>query len=125
MDSVQKIQKAKGLTLLELIIALAIWSIMIAPFLYKFLSADLNSYRNAKDQTLASYIAQNHIAELQLEKKWPAVGKRQGELKFAKSDWLWKQEVVATSDENLRRVTVSIEYGKEGLFSMTGFVGKK
>ena len=74
---------------------------------------------------MASYIAQNHLAELQLEDNWPNTGKKQGEVEFANQQWKWEQEVVNTTDENLRRVTVTILYGEQGSFSMTGFVGKK
>ncbi|NVK22849.1 MAG: type II secretion system minor pseudopilin GspI [Kangiellaceae bacterium] len=118
-------RKTQGLSLLELLIALAIFSIFITPVLTGLYSSSVQSVLNSKDKTLASYIAQNHLAELQLEEQWPSTGTKQGELEFANQSWRWQQKVVDTTDENLRRVIVTIEYGKDGAFTMTGFVGKK
>ena len=118
-------QKSQGLSLLELLIALAIFSIFITPVLTGLYSSSVQSIVNSKDKTLASYIAQNHLAELQLEEQWPSTGTKQGEVEYANQTWRWQQKVVDTTDENLRRVTVTIEYGRDGSFAMTGFVGKQ
>lgn len=59
--------KQKGLSLLELLIALAVFAIFITPMLTGLYAASVTAIGNAKERTLASYIAQNHLAELQLE----------------------------------------------------------
>jgi len=117
--------KQKGLSLLELLIALAVFAIFIIPMLTGLYAASVASIANAKERTLASYIAQNHLAQLQLDDEWPAPGRKQGEVEFAGQEWRWEQEVVNTSYENMRRVTVTVLMGEQGSFSMIGFVGKK
>lgn len=117
--------KQKGLSLLELLIALAVFAIFITPMLTGLYAASVTAIGNSKERTLASYIAQNRLAELQLEDEWPSIGKKQGEVEFSDQEWRWEQEVVNTADENMRRVTVTILLGEQGSFSMIGFVGKK
>ncbi|WP_417445784.1 type II secretion system minor pseudopilin GspI [Kangiella sp.] len=118
-------KQQKGLSLLELLIALAVFAIFITPMLTGLYAASVTAIGNAKEKTLASYIAQNHLAELQLKDDWPSIGRKQGEVEFAGQEWRWEHEVVNTADENMRRVTVVILTGEQGSFSMIGFVGKK
>ncbi|MCW9029746.1 MAG: type II secretion system minor pseudopilin GspI [Kangiella sp.] len=118
-------KKQKGLSLLELLIALAVFAIFITPMLTGLYAASVTAIGNAKERTLASYIAQNHLAELQLKEEWPAVGRKQGEVEYAGQEWRWEQQVENTADENMRRVTVVILMGEQGSYAMIGFVGKQ
>lgn len=118
-------RKQHGLSLLELLIALAVFAIFITPMLTGLYAASVTAIANAKEKTLASYIAQNQLAELQIEKEWPATGRKQGEVEFAGKEWRWEREVVNTADENMRRVTITILLGEQGSFSMIGFVAKQ
>lgn len=118
-------KKQKGLSLLELLIALAVFAIFITPMLTGLYAASVTAIGNTKERTLASYIAQNHLAELQLKEEWPAVGRKQGEVEYAGQEWRWEQQVENTADENMRRVTVVILMGEQGSYAMIGFVGKQ
>lgn len=117
--------KQKGLTLLELLIAMLITGILIVPLVYGLFNSSAQSISANRDKTLASYVAKNYIAELQLEDDWPSVGKKESEMELANREWKIEHEVVKTTDENMRRVAVSVLYGSDGIFTMTGFVGKK
>ncbi|WP_223670689.1 type II secretion system minor pseudopilin GspI [Kangiella shandongensis] len=118
-------RRQRGLSLLELLIALAVFSIFILPMLSGLFSSSVIALGNSKDKTLANFVAQNHFAELQLDDDWPSIGKKQGETEYAGRTWEWEQNVVGTEVEDMRRVTVSVLYGEEGVYTMTGFVGKK
>ncbi len=117
--------KQLGLSILEVLVATAIIAILIAPMVSNLFNATSQNLSANREMTLASYIAKNHIAELQLEDKWPSTGTKDGEVEFANRTWKWQQQVVDTSDPNMRRVVVTILFGKDGSFAMTGFVGKK
>lgn len=119
-----KLAKIQGLSLLELLIALAIFAIFITPMLTRLYASNVTSILNSQDQTLANYVAQNHIAQLQIDKEWPSAGTQTGETEFANRSWQWQQKTENTSDENMRRITVTLTYGKQGTFSMVGFVAK-
>lgn len=117
--------KQSGLTLLELLIAMLITGILIVPLVYGLFNSSAHSISANRDKTLASYVAKNYIAELQLEDDWPSVGVRDSEMELANREWNIQHQVVETSDPNMRRVTVTVLYGGDGTFTMTGFVGKK
>ncbi|WP_343987939.1 type II secretion system minor pseudopilin GspI [Kangiella japonica] len=118
-------QNEKGLSLLELLIALAVLAIFITPMLSGLFASSVVALGNSKERTLASYVAQNHFAELEIEDEWPSIGTKQGVTEYAGREWEWEQQVVGTEVETMRRVSFSIKFGSEGIFTMTGFVGKK
>lgn len=120
-----QLKTQKGLSLLELLIALAVFAIFITPMLTGLYASSVSAISNSKDKTLANFVAQNHLAELQLEDDWPSVGKKEGDTKYGGREWDWEQKVVGTQVEDLRRVTIAVKYGTDGIFTMTGFVGKK
>ncbi|GAA4358907.1 type II secretion system minor pseudopilin GspI [Kangiella marina] len=116
--------KQSGLSLLELLIALAVLAIFITPMLSGLFSSSIIAMGNSTEKTLANFVAQNHFAELQIEDDWPSVGTQQGTVEYANREWKWERQVVATEVESMRRITLSIEYGAQGIFTMTGFIGK-
>ncbi|NVJ64857.1 MAG: type II secretion system minor pseudopilin GspI [Gammaproteobacteria bacterium] len=117
--------KQKGLTLLELLIAMSITGILIVPLVYGLFNSSAQSISANRDKTLASYVAKNYIAELQLADNWPSVGTKDSEMELANREWKIKHQVVETSEPKMRRVTVTVAYGGDGTFTMTGFVGQK
>lgn len=71
-------KRARGFTLLEVLVALAIFAMVAA----SVLSASARSLQNAsrlEDKTLAMWIADNRLNELQLEQTPPSSGRNQGE----------------------------------------------
>lgn len=95
----------RGFTLLEVLVALAIFAVVAA----SVLTASGRSLRNAarlEDKTLAMWVADNRLTEMQLSRTPPAEGRDQGEVQMAGRRWEWQSQVEATSDPALRRVTL-------------------
>lgn len=95
----------QGFTLLEVLVALAIFALVAA----SVLTASTRSLQTAarlEDKTLAMWIADNHLTELQLAETPPGDGRDQGELEFAGRRWQWQSEIQATSEPSMRRVTL-------------------
>lgn len=122
----------RGFTLLEVLVALAIFATVAAAVL----TASVRSLQNAarlEDKTLAGWIADNRLTELQLASSPPAPGRDSRELSFAGRQWLLYSETVITSDPGLRRVTLwvaampsssdSSSVQERALLSLDGFVG--
>jgi general secretion pathway protein I len=120
------VSRARGFTLIEVLVALAIAAIGLAAVL----SVVGNSARNAsylRDKIFASWIASNHIAELRLGGVMPSVDKTNGDVQFANQKWSWEQTVTQTDVPNMRRVDVAVRLADapEGssLATVTGFIG--
>lgn len=119
--------RARGFTLLEVLVALAIFALVAA----SVLTASARSLQTAarlEDKTLALWIADNQMIELQLEDPPPGVGSRQGRVEYAGRAWQWQARIAATAHPALRRVEVWVARAGESLdreqavLALTGFV---
>ncbi len=125
-------RRARGFTLLEVLVALAIFAVVAA----SVLSASARSLKTAarlEDKTFASWLADNRLQEMQLADTPPGEGREQGEETYAGRRWLWESEVQATSEPEMLRITIRVaprpERGLAGkiednaLATLSGFVG--
>lgn len=118
----------RGFTLLEVMVALAIFALVAA----SALTASARSLQTAarlEDKTLALWIAENRLIELQLHAQPPTEGRQQGKLEYAGRRWQWQSQVEATSDPALRRVTLRVlagetpaDFEQRALVSLSGFI---
>lgn len=118
---------ARGFTLLEVLVALAIFALVAA----SILTASARSLQTAarlEDKTLALWIADNQMIELQLENPPPGEGNRQGKLDYAGRPWQWQARIATTDHAELRRVELWVARGGESLereqalLALSGFV---
>jgi general secretion pathway protein I len=79
-----------------------------------------------RNQTLANWVALNEINRVLLEQEWPEITTQDGATEMATQTWRWEMEISATSDEDLRRldITVGLEDGDTALATMTAFKGR-
>lgn len=125
-------RRIRGFTLLEVLVALAIFAVVAA----SVLSASARSLKTAarlEDKTFASWLADNRLQDMQLADMPPGEGREQGEETYAGRRWLWESEVQATSEPEMLRITIRVaprpERGLAGkiednaLATLSGFVG--
>lgn len=118
-------KRQRGLTLLEVVVALAIIGLTLAAVSVSVLQV-VSSSSAMRDRTYASWIAQNQLAELRLSGELPDVGDSSGEVVFAGYDWAWETVISETGVENLYRADVSVGLpgAEDYLWTVTGFVGE-
>jgi general secretion pathway protein I len=126
------IKRAAGFTLLEVLVALAIFALVAASVLTAT-ARSLQTASRLEDKTLAMWIADNQLVELQLSKTPVAEGRDQGEVDFAGRRWQWQSEVQATREPDMRRVTLWVapveqerlggDLRERAVLSLNGFVG--
>ncbi len=124
-------KRSMGFTLLEVLVALAIFA-MVAASVLTASARSLQTAARLEDKTLAMWIADNRLTELQLAETSASEGRDQGELEFAGRRWQWQSEIQATSEQSMRRVTLWVaprpERGPSGdlreraVVSLSGFL---
>ena len=121
-------KNCRGFTLLEVIVALAV----IAFSLAAAASAVSGNTRNAsglQQRTYAHWVAMNKMAELHIDKQWPALRTTKGSVLMARHEWFWSMKVTKTPDgeDLMRRVDVMVRPNEDDetpLVTLTGFVGR-
>lgn len=117
--------KPRGFTLIEVLIALAVMAVALAAIAGQVVQM-VNTATKMQNQTYASWIAHNKIAEMRLANVVPDVSTSSGEINYANQEWAWRAVVAETGVENLYRVdvTVSLPGGEPLLRPVTGFIGE-
>ena len=124
--------RQRGFTLLEVLVALAIFASVAAVLL----TASARSLQNAarlEEKALAGWVADNYLTELQLAETPPETGNDSRELAFGGRQWQLYSETVTTSDPGLRRVNLWVALPpsardnspvkERSTLTLTGFVG--
>ncbi|MGE0581686.1 MAG: type II secretion system minor pseudopilin GspI [Steroidobacteraceae bacterium] len=99
--------RARGFTLIEVLVALVIVAVGMAALLGT-LSSAADSSIYLRDKTFAEWIALNRISELRLAAKRPSKGKSEGEIDYAGRKWRYEQEVVETDIPGILRIDVKV-----------------
>jgi general secretion pathway protein I len=96
---------ARGFTLLEVLIALAIVAMSVGALLGTVTSSASNVIY-LKDKTLAEWVALNRLTELRIDKSMPDKGKRSGNAVMGGMRWEWQEEVIELPIEGMLRIEV-------------------
>jgi general secretion pathway protein I len=114
---------APGFTLVEILVALTILAIAMGAYLHQFGFQAQQTLR-LQSRTLAHWAAQNHLAEMQLARTWPAPGKQQMQVQQAGRTWLITQRTETTPNPNIRRVELQLSTSTgQPVAALVGYVG--
>ncbi|MBL4899792.1 MAG: type II secretion system minor pseudopilin GspI [Colwellia sp.] len=122
----RQLKKSLGFTLIEVMLAMAVFSIAgIA-----LLNTATNNARNMgylEDKMFANWVAANQLVATHLVEKWPPKNNLKGAVELAGRTWFWQQRVSKTTDKNMREIVMEIRL-KEGnelaISSFTTYVSK-
>lgn len=123
----QVIGLTQGFTLLEILVALAVLSLVALAAVKASGSAVANAVY-LRQQTLAHWVAMNKAAELELADEWPAIGSNSGVEVMAETRWPWVAIGQQTPDPDIRRAEISVWAGREEgdpLATLTIYVGRR
>ena len=102
-----RLRSQKGLTLLEVMVALAIFAITGSAIL-KAVGENLNATGQIEAVTLANWVANNQLVQVQLKQLWPIPNNQRGSVEMAERTWFWTQTVTNTNDDDLKQVTIRV-----------------
>ena len=118
--------KHKGLTLLEVMVALAIFAIT-GTAVMKAASDHLSAVSQIEEITFATWVANNRLTQVNIHSPWPPTNNQKGSVEMADRTWYWQQTVLKTNDDGLRAVEVSVtldESYSNSITSVTSYVSK-
>lgn len=112
----------RGFTLLEMLVALAVFS-LAALALVRLQGVTLRTAADLDAKTLGQIVARNIMVETQTDVQPPAIGEAQGDVTNGGRQWHWTRTVKATADKRLVQVDVTVEpRGGGGSPSVLSFV---
>jgi general secretion pathway protein I len=116
-------RNAGGFTLVEILVALAVLAIALTATA-RSLGAALDTTAALRDRTLARWVAEDRLAELELRKEWPDLDVKEGDADMGERAFHWRQETGVTPAARMRRVEVSVflKGADSVLTKLTGFV---
>ena len=120
--------RARGFTLVEVMVALAIVAIAL-PALLMALYQQIDDTAYLRDKTLAYMVAENKLAEIRLvigSTRNLSAGKDSGLASMADRDWYWWVETKTTEVENFFRVDITVsldeQQQEQPLFTLSAFM---
>jgi general secretion pathway protein I len=104
---------SRGFTLLEVLVALAIVAIALSAAV-RATGISIDSSTAVRENLLASWVAQNRLAELTARHIFPALGSSSGSISEAGRNFTWEEIVTATPNSDFHRVEIQVRASGSG-----------
>jgi general secretion pathway protein I len=98
---------ASGFTLIEMLVALAIFS-LAALSLLRLEGATLTGTARLADTSMAQIVARNLAVEVMTDPRPPAFGAAEGQVSNAGQVWRWRRDVTRTDDVRIARIDLVV-----------------
>ena len=124
-----KIMSGRGFTLIEVMVALAVFAIVSVALVGNSTST-LRQAGIIQDRTVATWLAEDQIAILRMrrrsEENFPVLGTYRVLLESAGVKWDIETEIESTENDYVRRVTVRVyrDSAQEATSELVGFLGR-
>jgi general secretion pathway protein I len=99
--------RSRGFTLVEVLVALFVLAIALAAAA-RSLGEAIDGAVALRERTLARWVAEDRLAVLVARREWPALDVTEGDVEMGGRSLHWRQRVLPTPLERLRRVEVSV-----------------
>jgi general secretion pathway protein I len=103
---------ATGFTLVEVLVALAVVSLVLVALLGSMQSV-VASATLIHDRTIASWIASDRVTEIRLGTEYPEAGTSTGEIAMADQEWLYEVAIIETESADIRQIIAKVAAAAE------------
>ncbi len=115
-----------GFTLIEVMLAMAVFAIAGTALLGSA-ETNLSTLSKLEQNIIASWVVSNQLVEASLDQSWPPKNNKQGKVEMAGKEWYWQQEVIKTTDKNMRAIVMKVrinEKDESAAVQMVTYVSK-
>ena len=113
---------ARAFTLVEILVALAIVAVALTAGM-RALAQSTDTAAALKARTLALWVAQNRLAEAQIEAPWPAVGTYRGNTSQAGAEFAWQATIRTTPNPAFRMIEIVVTQPSAPDYTLSRLVG--
>jgi len=115
--------RARGFTLLEVLVALAVLAIALAAVMRVTIQS-IETSISLRNHLEAQWVAENRMTEHQLRRDWPSTDTTSGTTEFNGRRWFWREQVSATPIAGFRRIRIDVRAhrNREVLGRIIGFL---
>ena len=99
--------RARGFTLIEVLVALAVLAIALAAVL-RTMGQSIDLAVDLRERTLALWVAQERAVYHQLNKTFPELTASEGTLELGGSEWRWREQASSTPVADIRRIDIEV-----------------
>ncbi len=115
-------QKHAGFTLVEVLIALAIFSVALAA-VGRVSVMSAKSALLERQRLLACWAAQNHLDELRARRAWPSLGEREQRIEMGGFRMVLSESVESTPNASFRRVELDVSAEDKADYKLARLTG--
>lgn len=115
--------RSRGFTLIEILAAVAVIAIALGAVI-SGVTRYADNAGHLRQKTVALWVAHNRLTELRVQPALPELGKSDGDMQMAGTEWRWDAEVLETEVETMRRVDIRVRPldGEHELISLSAFL---
>lgn len=114
--------RARAFTLIEVLVALAILAVALAAGM-RAVAQSADAATSLKMRTLALWVAQNRLAQAQLDDPWPARGTASGDEIQAGTRLAWRETVSDTPNPAFRKIEIVVSEPAVPDYALARLVG--
>lgn len=118
---------SRGFTLLEVLIALAIFA-LISLVCYRQIDASARASARIEQKYIALWIASNTLDEMFIGRNFPATGNTRSTVDVATKKWAVETRVTDSGFADLNKIETTVysdERASQPVLTLTRFIGKK